>query len=341
MSRPELTIVKPFIPTEEWHVDEAIDENTQHVIAEMNAIAPKQLFEDLKKEVKESPNGTRYAIMRGDNPNEYSETDALVMFNPFANTATPNMLVRAEFVRRVAEKEDITDHEGKLKPVIMLASPGINGSHLNLTAAERQSLRQGELGPSAEKMLKVVEAEEFGQVALLGYSLGADMVLAGARNAYPANLDLDSIAVGDPVGVEDRTRAKLITDFMKAPDLKGSVSRTGLDAQEKALNTKDLITFGLSAVGNSANRAYQSGMSKDTFEERAGQIIEENMYRKFIVGYGSDSLIAKPDSIEPALDNLSMGAFHNDFISVKINGGNHTWGDQLPLLAKLYMRAAI
>lgn len=328
-----------FNPVEQWDVTDPVDQNTQQVIAEMNAIEPKKLVDELTREVKEAPNGIKYAVLRGNNPEKYSDTDALVMFNPHANTATPNMLVRAELIRRVAEKENVVDAQGKLKPVIMLSSPGIGGTSLELTKEERRFLRCGEFGPAAEKMLKAVEAEGFGHVALLGYSEGADMAMAGARGAYSANIDLDSVAVGDPVGVESRSRAQLLTDFMKAPDLKPSIERTGLDVQQKALNTGDMMRFLLSAA-TPTNLRFYKGMTVDSFEARANEIIEEDRFRKFVIGYGENSAISKPEAIEPTLDRLGMNAGHNDLISIRVNGANHTWGDQLPLLAKLYMRAA-
>lgn len=329
-----------FTPVEQWDVADPIDQSTKEVIAEMNAVEPQKMIADLKKEVKEDPNGTKYAVLRGDDPEAYSKTDALVMFNPFGNTATSNMLVRAEFIRRVAQKEEIADQEGKLKPVIMLASPGVDGSNIRLTQDERQALRHGELGLAAEKMLKAVEAEEFGYVALLGFSQGADIAVAGARHTYSANLDLDSIAAGDPAGVEARSRIKLAADFMKALDLKPSLKRTGLDVQKVALGgVVDLMDFGRSTLYRTNQDLYK-GMSIDSFESRANEIIEEDRFRKFIVGYGENSQISKPGATEPMLDRLEMNAGHNDFISIKVKGANHTWGDQLPLLAKLYMRAA-
>lgn len=63
------------------------------------------------------------------------------------------------------------------------------------------------------------------------------------------------------------------------------------------------------------------------------------MQGRLVIGYGADTSIAKPESIEPALQHIYDLKGQDSFISVKVDEGKHTWGDQLTLLAKLYMRA--
>ena len=340
MNLEQTTVKNTFAPTETWRLDEALEEPVQQALHVMNQKDPAALIQGLKDEVEEAPNGAKLAILRGENPEEYSDTDALVMFNPFGNAATPNMLVRAEFVREVAQAADVRDEQGKFKPVIMLASPGVNGSSLSLDKEGRNQIKNGDLGPVAREMLQAVTERDFGRIALLGFSQGADMALAGARTAYGTNLDTHALAIGDPAGVEDRGMVRLGLDFMKAPDIKPSVEATGLEAQKVALGkgVKDMANFAASAV-RSDNRLLIRGMGKDTFEDSMQEILENDAVDKLVVGYGGESAIAKPEVIEPALQNLHIGHKQNDLISVKVHGADHTWGDQLTLLSKLYMRA--
>lgn len=329
-----------FTPTEQWQLDDPLNKPVYDALAAMNSLDSGDLVKDLRKEVKHLESGITYAILRGNNPSEYSITDALVMFNPFANGATDNMLVRAEFIRQVARFSDIRDAEGKLKPVIMLASPAIShGSGIKFKKEEREQIKKGELGPAASELLVAVAVSNFGNVALFGFSQGADMAVAGARRAYRGNLDVSSLAVGDPAGDEYRTGLDLGKDFMKAGSkkLKESVNATSLKALKEAQGSPlGLGLFAASALKR-ANRGLWHGMTMNTFESHMSQLLREGIIDKIVAGYGSDSAIAKPEKIEPALKRLHDRDSSNKFISIRVNGANHTWGDRLTLLAKLYM----
>jgi len=332
-----------FSPSEIWTPQDEVEGPIQAAIDEMNQTETKTLVSDLQKNVETADNGVVYAVLKGDNPEEYSESDALVVLNPFANAATPNQLVRAEFIRRVAKRYDVRDEAGKLKPVVMLASPGLGGSKLNLSRDERNEVRNGELGPVAKELLQAVSSRDIGRVTLLGFSQGADVALAGARSAYGANLDTAAVAVGDPAGVEARGRLGLLQDFSKAgtKDLKQAIEATGLKAQE-VIGLADFARFGASFALKSFNRkTLYSALGRDTFESRLQEILNEGTVDKLIVGYGADSKITKPEHIEPALASVD-GLYGDDNLvtSIRVEGAKHTWGDQLTLLAKLYMRAA-
>ncbi len=145
---PNTEIWTPGKP-ETQNLDPRVEEAIDNAVAEMNSDNPQQTILNLQKHVHMSENGVVSALLYGNKPIEYSGEEALVMFNPFANMATPNMLVRAEFIRRVAEKLDVCAADGKLKPVVMLAAPGPRHA-LNLSKEERQQVQSGELGPAAK-----------------------------------------------------------------------------------------------------------------------------------------------------------------------------------------------
>jgi hypothetical protein len=106
-----------FTPTETWtSISELsqLDEPIQRALFDMNQQNPGKLIDTLKQSVERSEGGVTFAMLKGENPSEYSDTEALVIFNPFANAATPNMLVRAEFIREVAKYSDVRATDGKL-----------------------------------------------------------------------------------------------------------------------------------------------------------------------------------------------------------------------------------
>lgn len=338
-------------PTKIWRPEEVtdplLDEAVTQAVYEMNQENPGELIDSLQKNKEVSENGVAFSVLKGENPAKYSDTEALVLFNPFANTISPNTLVKAEFIRRVAEKLEIHDDEGKLKPVVMLASPGIGGSSskLSLGKEERQRIKKGELGIVASEMLQTVSEKDLGRVSLFGFSQGADMALAAANRVSEHNLDAQELSIGDPAGTEDRGLIKIMSDFGKATDLKPSIESTGLDAQKAAIgNTvaqiKDFSRFGAASLMRT-NLVLARGMGNDTFLREAQELLDQGEIEKMVVAYGGDSAIAKPESIEPALDQLHREDEEGVLTSIKVEEANHTWGDNLRLLAKLYMRALI
>jgi hypothetical protein len=336
-----------FTPTEIWTPDMDPDEPILKAVEKINAQDPKLLLHRLEKQVYTAENGVVYALLNGEKPAEYSSTDAMVIFNPFANCATPNMLRRCEFIRLVAAEYGISDSDGKLMPVIMLASPGVAGTRFvpQLEHHQRQETRWGNFGPYAQELLKAVEAQDFGRIALMGYSQGADVAMAGYSAASMINLDPIGISVGDPVGVMHRTKKELRHDFMQAGirQLKESIARSGIEHQKETQGVNDFIRFMISSLDD-VNQDIYEGMGLEKFRfslyRAAREHSSHNREGKIVVGYGSNSAIARPEELETGLRMAERTAGRNDILTtIRLNGANHTWGDQLTLLAALYMRA--
>ena len=219
------------------------------------------------------------------------------------------------------------------------------GSKLSLSRDERSHIENGELGIVAEKLLHVVTEQGFGRVSLRGFSQGADVALASGRKLYRANLDAGSVVIGDPVGEETRSPRHLAADFPKAgpKQLKQSIERTNLRIEthsSKFKETLEFALFGASALLLSGNRTLYKGMGVNTFESRIQAVLNEGEIEKLVVAYGTNDAIAKPSIIEPALQRIYDNNGENSVLSVSVGGGNHSWGDQLTLLAKLYTMTA-
>ena len=338
-----------YTPTEIW-TPEVHDPFFDYVIEkarhEMNSQNPEQLIHDLKKKVSRSDEGIVYAILNGNDPNEnsqYSTTDALVMFNPFANTATANMLVRSEFLRLAAKEADVRDGDGKLKPIIMLASPGVHGSKLKLSREEKRAIGEGKLGPAAKEYLKAIKGLDFGRIALLGFSQGADMALAGARKSEESDLDAESMSIGDPASVESRGLKVLAQDFYAAaPDLEMTAARSGLEALDQARHEKGGYTqFAMSALYPANWYRLAKGLGDNSFEATMQAVLDSEQLDKIVVGYGGISTISPPKYIEPALRRLKTNFEDNRLITIRVTDASHAWGDDLTLLAKLYLKSII
>ncbi|PJE65653.1 hypothetical protein COU91_00530 [Candidatus Saccharibacteria bacterium CG10_big_fil_rev_8_21_14_0_10_47_8] len=329
-----------FTPNEVWRIDDSLEEPIEHARYNMNQKDPEALLHELQEQVRTAENGVKFAVLRGQNPAEYSNREALVIFNPYANAATPNMLIRCEFIREVAQTCGVRDEAGKLKPVIMLASPAMGGSKIKLTREERKIVSSGNLGPVASELLHAISVSEFGKVALLGYSQGADMALAGAKEATSSYLDLSGFSVGDPAGIKKRTLLGLADDFSKAaPDLGRAIERSGVKAQSAYRDKTPAIVAGFLP---NAIRSWNisQAMTHESFESGMQQLLDEDRLDKITIAYGSKSSVSIPEAIEPILERLQQTDSKGIITSVRVDGATHAWDNQLPLLAKLYMRAA-
>jgi hypothetical protein len=341
-----MQLAEIFEPSEVWASDSnnpALTEAIEKTRLEMNQKNPDQLINTLKKEVKHSDSGIVYAVLKGEHPEEYSDTDALVMFNPFANTATPNMLVRSEFIREVARFSNIRDEEGKLKPLIMLASPGLHGSRLTLNHEDKKRIRKGNLGPAAKEYMETVAAINFGRVALLGFSQGADMAVAGARSAYSANLDTQSLSIGDPASVTNRSPYVLAKDFGAAsPDLEKEASAIGLPVLDNARHASgEYRRFALSALFPLNWSLLGRSLGHNSFEVQMEELLKGDTVDRAVVGYGANSTISPPGILEPSLAKLHQQFDHNKLVTIRVQDKGHAWGDNLSLLAKLYLKAMV
>lgn len=338
-----------FTPSEIWTpetTDPVFDDVIEKARREMNSHNPEQLISALKKKVDRSEQGIVYAILDGNTPDErsgYSATDALVMFNPFANTATSNMLVRSEFLRLAAKSADVRDGSGKLKPIIMLASPGVHGSKLKLSLQEKKRISNGDLGPAAEEYLRTVRELEFGHIALLGFSQGADMAVAGTRTASKADLDPDSLSIGDPASIEDRGLITLAKDFnAAAPDLEPTALRSGLKVLDNARHERGGYTqFAASALYPANWYRLGKAMGKSSFETNMQAVLDNADVDRIVVGYGGRSTISPPEYIEPTLARLHSRLEESQLLTIKVKNASHAWGDDLTLLAKLYLKSLI
>jgi hypothetical protein len=332
-----------FTPTEIWTPDVdgfELEELIEQARLSINQKNPQELINNLKSQVKKSERGVRYAILSGEEPAEYSSNEAAVMFNPHANGATPNMLVRSEFLHEVFRFAEVRDDEGKLLPLIMLAAPGYMGSNLKLSSDAKKQIKNGELGPLSKELLRAVSEQSIGRVSLLGFSLGADLALSGTIESDAANVDVRGVSIGDPTGVVDRGMIKLLKDFYAAaPDLEARADKSGIDALRPAREEKfGYLKFLASMLYPINFPTNHETLSKNRFEQYTQQILNQDKIESLTVGYGGESTITRPTDIEPAIASLYNHNGEDSFTSIRVEGVQHTWGDQLTLLAKLYLR---
>lgn len=342
-----------FTPTEIWTPENAhseLDAAVAKAIADMNGLDAGKMVKRLRGDVEKTPRGVVMAVMKGERPDEYSASDALVAINPHAHGMTDNMLVRGELIRKTARFLNIRDEQGRLKPVVLLATAGLSGSNVKLSKEDRKIISDGNLGPYAKELMHGVESKDIGRVSVFGFSGGADLALIGSKREYSSNLDVTSTSVGDVVGVEDRNLKALLGDFQEGgtTSMQYAVEATGLDAQKAAFGSKKTSLarnidglFMLGSMPYPLNIDIAKGMGHNNFLSNAEQLLAEGMVDRLVVGYGGNSAITKAGQIEPSLGELSENEAADKLVTIKVDGADHAWGDRLDLLTKLYLRAVV
>jgi pimeloyl-ACP methyl ester carboxylesterase len=344
-------IMPEFQPTEIWtpssddfEYGEAV-EKARHAI---NQKRPEQVIAEVQESVETANNGVVLALPKGDNPDEYSNTEGILLLNSFANPASPLRLVHAEFMRLAAVHHDIHDSDGKLIPVIMAASPGERNdplaTSLPLSSEEKTDIKQGEFAPYAKEVLQAVSEKGIGKISIWGFSYGADIALSASQHAYLANLDVNASAVGDPVGVKDRNTLRLGFNFLQSGSLDSVVAAGNMPVQKMASEItgdtlKDYLDWAVHAAAlNPLNRDILRGLGKSTFENKVQHILLAGRTTKLVVGYGGKSSIAKPKVVEPALRRLHNMDINSSLTSIRVEGVRHSWSDHFMLLGKFYLK---
>lgn len=334
--------------------DYEVEAPIQRAVERMNGREYGELVNDLRSRVEYYRPDERYeqgmamAVLDGGNPEAYSTTDALVLFNPFANGATDNMLIRSEFVRLCAEESEVRDEDGKLLPVVMVASPS-QTSELHLSQNEELEIKEsGNFSDVAEKLLIQVRHRGFGRIALAGFSQGADIALSAAESAFINNLDVTSVNVGDPAGVIERNYLKLGLGFLQsssslqpnvlAGGVRPNMIAQGLDKEIQPYQN-DMMAFIKGAL-NRTNRTIWQGLAKDDFAAKTANLLNHRMLDKIVVAWGEDSTVTPAQVIREQLAGIVSAAPQNSdkLVSIEVANAQHGWGDNLLLLARLYLK---
>lgn len=328
------------------------DDPVRAGIEQMNRRDYHELVSDLRAKIEyflpdeRYEAGMTFAVLTGENPDDYSASEAIVSFNPYANGATDNMLIRHEFIRLCAENAGVRDEDGKLLPVIMIASPSVS-SELVLDESQLRTIRkEGRFSVAAEELMRPVRERNFGRVALAGFSQGADMATSAAESAYSAQLDATSLTIGDPAGVTRRGILELGIDFMRsAPTLKDNVMAGGVEAVKIAQGLhaeikpeqNDMLIFARSAL-NKVNRSLWRGLTRDGFHETIGNVIASNNLDQIVVAWGGNSSITPAEVMRREFAKYENDSSGQNLTTIEVKGAQHGWGDNLPLLAKLYLK---
>ena len=325
----------------EWQTDkrqEIIPDAIRVVKRRFNEFPYGVLTTNLRDQVRHDPdNGIAYAVLgnHGD-----SRESAVMHINPYGNGLTDNMLLRAEFVRESLNAVGIRDQNGDSLPVIALGAPGMGRSALKMErrVAYRKTA-EGFLGHVAAEYLKVAREQNFGRVAIVGFSLGASLAPSAAVMAEGEGLDVTRIVAGDPANVVKRKPSELFKDFnSEAKYLEKDYTEPRIEHFITAHKEHESELDYAAGILRRAkiNLALFKGLTEDRFKDD----LFSATYRGVpsTVAYGTSSLVSPSEHTHAAIEKSRQGIYGGDHLvhSVSVEHAHHTWGDRVDLLSTLY-----
>ena len=316
--------------------DLRFDEPVLQARFDMNREDPGRLITNLRDQVYKIDK-TATALLAGPEPGNYSSTEGIIFYDSFGMGVDSARLTRPEYLRRVLEHADVRDGDGRYLPVSWIASPGFKSSY-NLSNSQKKEIRkEGNFGHIAAAGLRVAELLKWQRVHLFGVSMGGDIALAGAGRQFSKNFDIGTVFDCDPTNSQQRRPyIQLARDFTADSDLAPARAASGIRAQQAEIKPiRGNIQFDYSVLRPISARTLAQGMAHDRFQEDAHRVLTEGRAHRLVVAYSANGHIVKPAIIEPQLAALSQVDKMNRLTSVRIEGGDHTWMDNYPLLGQV------
>ncbi len=293
--------------------------------------------------------GTAYAV-NGSKDNSVEE--AMVLYLAFANKLSPHNRIKAEFIRRAFNRAGIRDEKGLTLPVVTVASPSVGSTIKGMNQLDKQAVRKGNFTHATRTSLEIVKQLGFGKVGFVGHSQGGTFANYAAGQAYNQNLDVLMVAASDMTGTKAFKKAELAQAFAADADyLQVEVAQAGLKPYIDALGYDEEMNklrrfrqdarFVMDVLSHPKLNlgTLLSGLAQPTFINAA----KNDAYlfpAAFTYGYGNHSGIVDPIGLEQQVEEARSSVWPTpNMQTIEIDGGRHTWSDNVPLYATFVLDA--
>lgn len=276
------------------------------------------------------------AYLSGPLPERRSSREGVIFYDSFGMGVDNARLTRPEYLRRVLNEAEIYDHDGLSLPFVWIAAAGLH-SNYELSSIEKVMVADGgDFSPMANTGLLVAERFKWERVHLFGPSMGGNTALAGASSIFAKNFDVGTVIDCDPTNTEARQPSQLRKDFMADSDLKPAREASGVDAQLANIKfVRGNLQFFYSTLMSINRNVMIKGMTHDHFKVDADQALSVGQVDRILVAYSDNGHIVNPKIIEPQLSELHQADTAGRLMSVCIEGVDHTWMDNYPLLGEV------
>ncbi|NUT35962.1 MAG: hypothetical protein HOV79_23145 [Hamadaea sp.] len=254
--------------------------------------------------------------------------DALVCLGPFGGRvewSNPLPMVRGhllhELLRQVA---------GPSAPAVVVL-PGPTGLAGVGGAALRRAYHAGDFGPIAERYLAVLRRAGAGRVCLHGFSQGASLAGFVAARAAAHDVDVDSVALGDPPGLRGTNWPTIAWRYLReGATIADDVARNPLESYRTAYRTLAARARTSALVGEvRLNLALARGHGRGRLSAELGAVLDQRIPVGITVG--EHSRMSPAAAGQAFLDSLAPAhRRHCDLLVIADR--HHGWLHDTPVL---------
>lgn len=320
-----------------------IPDAVERVAFEFNHTPFRELASMVRSHVSIDENGIEVGIWDGENEfaNEYSSTEAVVMFSTFATRIDTNFALRGQFCHDTFSQAGIRDSEGKKLPVYFFAAPAGDAT-IPLTKNEiEDTAKRGDLSHIARSQLMTLRNRGFAKVALLGMSQGGAIAAAGSRIAPEIGMDVTNLGIASSPNTHRRLSPFLIASFInQGKYLREDLEKGGIDAFIKVHKEEyNEIKYALAMLSQSKlNFAIFRALAKDRLlgDLAEGYSKNPNLQTTTAVATGQNDGVGNDKKTRYVVERIRDKASSVNAATphhITIQDGHHSWGDRLKLLA--------
>lgn len=291
-----------------------------------NAVSYEQHMASVQGTTDVAPSGIGFALLseRGD-----STTDAIVHLHPFCNGLTNNMLLRAKFIKGVADKIGLTDEKGDNLPLYSLAAPSRTSGLVDIRPDRLKDIRFGDVGILAFRGLRIAVERNVKRLHLIGNSLGGSLVMSAVNLPLPYDVEFASATASATPNIAQRSKLGLGMAFLRqGSKLEEAIENGGIDAIAIAQSENTPRDFVREFLAQRVlNTALFRGLCWPTVSLETSAV-------PLTFAYGTDDPLTRPRDVQELLSEIDTftGMLH----VIEGKGVNHATPDDLRYLATLY-----
>jgi pimeloyl-ACP methyl ester carboxylesterase len=262
---------------------------------------------------------------------DFDETKARIFHGPMGNSLDPNIAYQAATVFAA----DPTTR------LFVVASPsGVGNSAGLLVREERRHVAGGDLRPTVEPALRLLQSHGVEQVTHIGGSFGAEKAMTAAGHSSAYDHETHQVVAIDPPSVVQRSLGRLgLAYFSTGKPLEryiaASDSAAFLAARELSIG-RVKFAAGLSRL---TNLAIARGLAHELFESRAEAAFRDNPDMQATISWGSASELADDTAMHRIASNLADA--HRDQVqTLRLPGQYHAAMNDIHLQAAVVLQAS-
>lgn len=251
-------------------------------------------------------------------PKDYNST--IIYHAAMGNSVDPNLIMHVlPFSRALPDRR-----------IIATGNPSrLGNGYGKLSINDAQKVYRGDLRPVVHPILEYINNEGIDKVSHVGYSYGADKVLASVQYSHQYDHSVSSSIVMEPASVKKRNMLSIAKDFKSTEEylnkyINETNSKPFLEARKES---GGLLGYSLGLLRIS-NLAITSSLTMDKFQERAESALLNQSESNMSIMWGSESELAIHGLMVEITSSLKE-KFGDRVQSICLEGQRHAMCDDI------------